>query len=52
MEALFKDIPLECVSTSMTINATAAILLALYLAVAEKQGGTSASFRGLSRTIS
>ena len=38
MEALFKDIPLERVSTSMTINATAAILLALYLAVAEKQG--------------
>jgi methylmalonyl-CoA mutase N-terminal domain/subunit len=38
MEALFQDIPLERVSTSMTINATAAILLALYLAVAEKQG--------------
>ena len=38
MEALFKDIPLGRVSTSMTINATAAILLALYLAVAEKQG--------------
>ena len=38
MEALFKDIPLERVSTSMTINATAAILLALYLVVGEKQG--------------
>jgi len=38
MELLFQGIPLERVSTSMTINATAAILLALYLAVAEKQG--------------
>jgi methylmalonyl-CoA mutase N-terminal domain/subunit len=38
MEALFADIPLERVTTSMTINATAAILLALYFAVAEKQG--------------
>jgi methylmalonyl-CoA mutase N-terminal domain/subunit len=38
MEILFQGIPLEQVSTSMTINATAAILLALYFAVAEKQG--------------
>jgi len=38
MEALFDTIPLDRVSTSMTINATAAILLALYFAVAEKQG--------------
>ncbi len=38
MEALFRDIPLESVTTSMTINATAAILLALYVAVAKKQG--------------
>ena len=38
MEVLLKGIPLDKVSTSMTINATAAILLALYLAVAEKQG--------------
>lgn len=38
MEALFAGIPLERVSTSMTINATAAILLALYIAVARKQG--------------
>jgi methylmalonyl-CoA mutase, N-terminal domain len=38
MELLFEGIPLDRVSTSMTINATAAILLALYLAVAEKQG--------------
>ncbi len=38
METLFKDIPLDKVSTSMTINATASILLAMYIAVAEKQG--------------
>ena len=38
MEALFAGIPLGEVSTSMTINATAAILLALYVAAAEKQG--------------
>jgi len=38
MEALFKDIPLDRVSTSMTINAPAAILLAMYIVVAEKQG--------------
>jgi methylmalonyl-CoA mutase, N-terminal domain len=38
METLLRGIPLEEVSTSMTINATASILLALYLAVAEKQG--------------
>jgi methylmalonyl-CoA mutase, N-terminal domain len=38
METLFEGIPLDKVSTSMTINATAAILLALYVAVAKKQG--------------
>src|SRR6266540_3868296 len=38
METLLRGIPLDGVSTSMTINATASILLALYLAVAEKQG--------------
>ena len=38
METLLDGIPLDKVSTSMTINATASILLALYLAVAEKQG--------------
>jgi methylmalonyl-CoA mutase N-terminal domain/subunit len=38
METLFEGIPLDRVSTSMTINATAAILLALYVAVAKKQG--------------
>src|SRR6516165_11554970 len=38
MELLFEGIPLDRVSTSMTINATAAIILALYFAVAERQG--------------
>ncbi len=38
MEILFDGIPLEQVTTSMTINAPAAILLAMYIAVAEKQG--------------
>ena len=38
MERLFRDIPLNQVSTSMTINAPAAILLAMYLVVAEQQG--------------
>ena len=38
MEHLFKDIPLEDVSTSMTINATAPILLAFYIVAAEKKG--------------
>jgi methylmalonyl-CoA mutase N-terminal domain/subunit len=38
METLFDGIPLDQVSTSMTINATAATLLALYIAVAKKQG--------------
>src|SRR4051794_24296002 len=38
MEELFDGIPLDRVSTSMTINATAIILLALYVAVARKQG--------------
>jgi len=46
MELLFRDIPLERVSTSMTINATAAILLALYFAVAEKQGADLAKLSG------
>jgi methylmalonyl-CoA mutase N-terminal domain/subunit len=38
METLFHDLPLDRISTSMTINATASILLALYIAVAKKQG--------------
>ena len=46
MEVLFKGIPLDKVSTSMTINATAAILLCCYIAVAEKQGVTVKDLRG------
>jgi methylmalonyl-CoA mutase, N-terminal domain len=46
MEALFDAIPLSEVSTSMTINATAAILLLLYELVAEKQGVPRASVTG------
>jgi methylmalonyl-CoA mutase, N-terminal domain len=48
MQTLFEGIPLENVSTSMTINATAAILLCLYVAVAKKQG---ASLEKLAGTI-
>src|SRR6201988_4359984 len=43
MELLFDQIPLEKVSTSMTINSTAAILLCLYVAVAKKQGASLAN---------
>ena len=46
MEILFRDIPLEKVSTSMTINAPAAILLAMYIAVAKKQGAEVRKLRG------
>ena len=46
MEVLFRDIPLETVSTSMTINATAPILLALYLVAAERQGVDRAALSG------
>jgi methylmalonyl-CoA mutase N-terminal domain/subunit len=46
MMRLFGDIPLDQVSTSMTINAPAAVLLALYVAVAEKQGVSPAKLRG------
>ena len=46
MEMLFHGIPLEKVSTSMTINATAAILLCLYVAVAKKQGANLAKISG------
>jgi methylmalonyl-CoA mutase N-terminal domain/subunit len=38
MEILFNEIPLNGISTSMTINSSAAVLLAMYIAVAEKQG--------------
>lgn len=48
MEILFHKIPLEKVSTSMTINSTASILLAMYIAIAKKQG---ADLKRLSGTI-
>jgi (2R)-ethylmalonyl-CoA mutase len=48
MRALFRDIPLEQMNTSMTINATAPWLLALYIAVAEEQG---ADIRKLNGTV-
>jgi methylmalonyl-CoA mutase N-terminal domain/subunit len=46
MEALFADIPLDRVSTSMTINSTAIILLALYVATASRRGIESAALSG------
>jgi methylmalonyl-CoA mutase, N-terminal domain len=46
METLFDGIPLDKVSTSMTINATAVILLAMYITVAKKQGVPTAEVRG------
>src|SRR5579883_2405315 len=48
METLLNGLPLERISTSMTINATASILLALYIAVAKEQG---ADIRKLSGTV-
>ena len=46
MEGLFDGIPLEEVSTSMTINSPAAVLLAMYVALAEKRGLDPARLRG------
>src|SRR5574340_961219 len=46
MERLFQGIPLDKVSTSMTINSPCAVLLAMYLAVAEKQGVPFGKLRG------
>jgi methylmalonyl-CoA mutase N-terminal domain/subunit len=46
MGILFRDIPLDRVSTSMTINAPAAVLLAMYIAVAKRQGVEAARLRG------
>jgi len=46
MEILFDDIPLDKVSTSMTINSPAAVLLAMYIVVAEKQGVTMDKLTG------
>jgi methylmalonyl-CoA mutase, N-terminal domain len=48
MEVLFKGIQLDCVSTSMTINSTAAILLSMYVAIAKKQ---AADLKKISGTI-
>ena len=46
LETLFRDIPLDQVSTSMTINATAAILLAMYVVAGEEQGVPRAKLTG------
>ena len=46
MEVLFDGIPLDKVSTSMTINSPASVLLAMYIAVAEKQGVSADKLRG------
>ena len=46
METLFTKIPLDKVSTSMTINAPAAVLLAMYIAVAKKQGVPASAIHG------
>ena len=46
METLFDGIPLERVSTSMTINAPAAVMLAMYVAAGEKRGTPAAKLRG------
>ncbi|MBU1139175.1 MAG: methylmalonyl-CoA mutase family protein [Proteobacteria bacterium] len=46
METLFSDIPLDKISTSMTINSPAIVLLAMYIVVAEKQGISADQLRG------
>jgi methylmalonyl-CoA mutase, N-terminal domain len=46
METLLADLPLDRISTSMTINATAAILVALYIAVARRRGGPQKDIPG------
>ncbi|MBW6473717.1 MAG: methylmalonyl-CoA mutase family protein [Anaerolineaceae bacterium] len=46
MEVLFREIPLDRVSTSMTINAPASVLLAMYIALAKKQGVDPKRLRG------
>jgi len=52
MQALFEGIPLGRMNTSMTINATAAWLLALYVAAAERQGADPKTLAGTTRTTS
>jgi methylmalonyl-CoA mutase N-terminal domain/subunit len=46
MEEIFEDIPLDKISTSFTINSTASIILAMYVATAEKQGVDPSRLRG------
>ena len=46
MEILFRDIPLDKVSTSMTINGPAAVLLAMYIALGDRQGAPREALRG------
>ena len=46
MEALFRGIPLDRISTSFTINATAAVLYAMYIAVGRKQGAPTEALTG------
>lgn len=46
MEVLFQQIPLDKVSTSMTINSTAPVLLAMYIALAQRQGADPAKLNG------
>jgi methylmalonyl-CoA mutase, N-terminal domain len=46
METVFRDIPVGRVSTSMTINSTAAVILAMYLVVAERQGVSAQALSG------
>jgi methylmalonyl-CoA mutase N-terminal domain/subunit len=46
MEEAFSEIPMDKISTSLTINSTAAILIAMYVAVAEKQGVSPGDIRG------
>jgi methylmalonyl-CoA mutase N-terminal domain/subunit len=46
MEVLFDQIPMDKVSTSMTINSTASVLLAMYIAIGEKQGVEAKKLRG------
>ena len=46
MEIIFKGLPLDRLSTSMTINAPAPVLLAMYIAMAEKQGASSEKLNG------
>lgn len=52
METLFNGIPLSKVSTSMTINSSAPVILALYIVTAKKQGATNLFFKEQFRTMS